>query len=91
MSNFRALWESICLCHGVSEGQDGLERVRTCDYQHLPKGCASDAVQLRWRTQRAEGFARNHIERRPNLVTRDDKAWTVVDFQYYLTPNPNSL
>jgi hypothetical protein len=83
VEKFWAVWESVCLCHGLSEGEGGLERFQTCDDQHLPHGIASTAIQSRWQQQRRKIFARNHIKRRPDLVRQDGKNWTVVDFKYY--------
>ncbi|MGV8864452.1 MAG: hypothetical protein ACOH2T_25215 [Pseudomonas sp.] len=86
VKEFWAVWESICLCHGISEGELGLKRFQTCDDQHLPHGLSSHAEQSRWREQRWKLFARNHIERRPDLVIQEGEIWTVVDFKYYPQP-----
>jgi hypothetical protein len=86
VKDFWAVWESICLCHSLSEAEDGLKRFVTCDDQHLPHGLSGDEEQRRWRDQRRKVFARNHIERRPDLVTRDKDVWTVVDFKYHPRP-----
>lgn len=87
VNNFWAVWESICLCHGLSEGVGGLARFQTCDDQHLPRGLASETERFHWQEQRHKLFARNHIERRPDLVTLDGDIWTVVDFKYYQRPS----
>ncbi|WP_024690066.1 hypothetical protein [Pseudomonas tremae] len=86
VNDFWAVWESICLCHALSEKAGGEERFETCDDQHLPHGLSSYESQSRRDRQRQKLFARNHIERRPDLVTRDDEAWTIVDFKYYSRP-----
>lgn len=83
VKRFWAVWESICLCHGMAERGGGLEYFHTCDYQHLPLGLASVEMQARWRMHRQAVFARNQLERRPDLVTQDGETWTVVDFKYH--------
>lgn len=87
VNEFWAVWESICLCHALSEKDGGENRFETCDDKHLPHGLSSHASQSRWSRQRRKLFARNHIERRPDLVTRDGNVWTVVDFKYYAQPS----
>jgi len=86
VNEFWTVWESICLCHGLSQGEGGLKHFHTCDDQHLPHGLSSDADQSRWAVQRKKLFARNEIERRPDLVTQEGERWTVVDFKYYSQP-----
>jgi hypothetical protein len=87
VKQFWAVWESICLCHGLSEHDAGAERFHTCDYQHLPQGLSNQQMQEGWRDRQTQLFARNHIQRRPDLVTKEGEVWTVVDFKYYAQPS----
>jgi hypothetical protein len=83
VGKFWAVWESVCLCHGLNEGEGRLEAFQTCDDQHLPLGIADATTLARWQKQRYRIFARNHIKRRPDLVKQEGEVWTVVDFKYY--------
>ncbi|MCD7098049.1 hypothetical protein [Stenotrophomonas sp. MMGLT7] len=85
--DFWAVWESICLYHAAvgADGED-LDSFLTCDFEHLPPGLAEPALEKRWRERRQALFARNGIQRRPDLVQASETRVRVVDFKYYRDP-----
>jgi hypothetical protein len=89
VSDFWAVWESICLVHAIDRDgdTDALRSLWTCDAAYLPPGLASDSHKLDWETRRDQVFARNEIRRRPDLVHTDGRKWTVSDFKYFPQPH----
>lgn len=59
----------------------------TCDHEHLPRGRSRHRLEKQWTQRRDSVFARNEISRRPDLVRKHDRSWTVADFKYYATPH----
>lgn len=86
VNDFWAVWESICLCHAAFEAGDDLATLLTCDFEHLPQGLSTDALEERWADWRKTTFARNDIHRRPDLVLDRQSSFCVVDFKYYREP-----
>jgi hypothetical protein len=86
VQDFWAVWESACLVHAMTTHG---EHVLTCDFEHMPIALAQPQARERWLEQRYLLFARNEIERRPDLVIAADSEVTVVDFKFY-TAAPRS-
>lgn len=87
VDDFWAVWESICLCHAAEKVSGGdLTAICTCDFEHLPQGLSTYALETGWLKWREKLFARNDICRRPDLVLNKGSEWTVVDFKYYNQP-----
>jgi hypothetical protein len=86
VNDFWAVWESACLNHALADSEKDLQRIFTCDFEHLPSGLATTALEARWLALREKVFARNDIRRRPDLVLDRGGRLVIVDFKYHAEP-----
>lgn len=84
VQGFWAVWESMCLCHALTENPD--TAIHSCDFVHLPYGLCSPKEMARWQVAQRLVFSRNHLDRRPDLVLNAVEQWRVIDFKYYAQP-----
>jgi len=83
VQDFWAVWESVCLVHAVARYGGQFE---TCDFEHLPSALGTPRERAVWLAQRRRLFARNELERRPDLVIVSAAEAKVIDFKFYTTP-----